>query len=435
MSASNEIYDIVVTGHDDEIKFIKRLVDSLRQANFTVWYPEKSYYSDRVSQAILGCKVYVPVLSELWAEDKLFNDELALAYISNSAIFPVGLKSFPEISNKLDGGSKLILARINWTILENISEYEKCANNLIKSIRQQLESINAREISEDIGISGYIETHGLVINTQFSHNSNEDNEDEPEDLGNTTPTKSKEKSPPKTPKALDFWDRHFKNRSEVQWTEFKDKFHQDYDNKILELFHEKEQKLFKNLMYRDIFNLNKTIQRGVYDRFCNKNPQADPHCFYNRLQEYVIAHMSLRKVFNMNSTLRITTIQNLGQFSFPAIVQGLTEMLKDDDPNIRAVAAIALAKSGKNRSDTVDKLVGLLEDEDRLVRESSLLSLGYLKAVKAVDHVVNRWRNDPISTVREAASLALKRMNIEEAQKCIKVTEVLSQEMSALKPQ
>ena len=35
-----------------------------------------------------------------------------------------------------------------------------------------------------------------------------------------------------------------------------------------------------------------------------------------------------------------------GNFSFPAVVQGLTNMLKDTDPNIRAVATIALAKSG-----------------------------------------------------------------------------------------
>ena len=46
---------------------------------------------------------------------------------------------------------------------------------------------------------------------------------------------------------------------------------------------------------------------------------------------------------------------------------------------------------GKDRRDTVDKLVGLLEDEDRLVRESALLSLGSLKATRAVSHVVDRW--------------------------------------------
>ena len=43
-------------------------------------------------------------------------------------------------------------------------------------------------------------------------------------------------------------------------------------------------------------------------------------------------------------------------------------------------------------------------------------------------------RNDPISTVREAAELALSKIDVPEAQRCIKVTQILSTEMSALKP-
>ena len=47
--------------------------------------------------------------------------------------------------------------------------------------------------------------------------------------------------------------------------------------------------------------------------------------------------------------------------------------------------------AGKAHKDTVPRLVELLEDEDRLVRESACLSLGYLKSSKAVDHIVDRW--------------------------------------------
>ena len=36
-----------------------------------------------------------------------------------------------------------------------------------------------------------------------------------------------------------------------------------------------------------------------------------------------------------------------GKFTFPTIVTGLAELLRDDDANIRAVAAIALAHAGK----------------------------------------------------------------------------------------
>ena len=37
-----------------------------------------------------------------------------------------------------------------------------------------------------------------------------------------------------------------------------------------------------------------------------------------------------------------------GKFTFPAIVSGLAELLSDDDANIRAVAAIALAHAGES---------------------------------------------------------------------------------------
>ena len=44
-------------------------------------------------------------------------------------------------------------------------------------------------------------------------------------------------------------------------------------------------------------------------------------------------------------------------------------------------------------------------------------------------------RNDPISSVRQAAEIALGKMkNVEEARQCIKVTQILSDEMSLLKP-
>lgn len=82
----------------------------------------------------------------------------------------------------------------------------------------------------------------------------------------------------------------------------------------------------------------------------------------------------------------------------------------------------------------MEKIIGMLEDDDRLVRESGCLALGYLKAGgKSELAVADRWRNDPIKSVREAAELALKRMGGDLAKKCIHITDVLSGEMQFLK--
>ena len=50
-------------------------------------------------------QIYIAILSESSADDKQLNDELALAYISNSGIFPIGLSAFRDLSKKLSGGT------------------------------------------------------------------------------------------------------------------------------------------------------------------------------------------------------------------------------------------------------------------------------------------------------------------------------------------
>lgn len=66
-------------------------------------------------------------------------------------------------------------------------------------------------------------------------------------------------------------------------------------------------------------------------------------------------------------------------------------LLEDEDPNVRAVAAISLGRTGCTDAKVVDKLIGLLKDSDRIVRQSACLSLGAMKAVKAIPHIGNIW--------------------------------------------
>merc|ERR1711936_1067119 len=145
---------------------------------------------------------------------------------------------------------------------------------------------------------------------------------------------------------------------QVPRVSFQNMFLKDYGEKIDETFNElseekQERKtMIINIIRKDIFKDKEIVTRSTYNKFC---PDQEPHSFFTRLQEYILAYISLRNVISMDSSLRISTIQSLGQYSFPAIVKGLSDMLQDDDPNIRAVAAIALAKAGKDKASTVDK--------------------------------------------------------------------------------
>ena len=67
------------------------------------------------------------------------------------------------------------------------------------------------------------------------------------------------------------------------------------------------------------------------------------------------------------------------------------DLLTDADNNVRAVAAISLARTGANNPTVVKRLMKTLDDKDRLVRESGCLALGHLKAEAAVTKIVHLW--------------------------------------------
>ena len=73
------------------------------------------------------------------------------------------------------------------------------------------------------------------------------------------------------------------------------------------------------------------------------------------------------------------------------MVEALLQLMTDPDPNVRAVAAISLGRTGRSEEQIIDELIKLLDDKDRIVRQSACLSLGTLKAVKAVPAIGNIW--------------------------------------------
>lgn len=429
--------DVMISYNKKDLEFTCKLAEKFREQGWVVWFAdpkmEHRLMLNQKGEAILSCKVFVTVITDVSAKDVQCQDELALAYISNSSIFPVSLKKYRDISPSLDGGMKLMLAKINWTFFFKEELFVENMPALLaamgKEIKEKTE--DNTNMSGPQNDSNTILFHGMNINVH--DNWNADSEDESEEE-TSSPQSGRAQKSEGSSLSYDFWDRVFADKSEVTWVDFKKKFEAEYKDKIIKTYTEEEFKLFVNLIYKDIFMLNKSMKRTAYDQFCEGNPDADPHRFYHRLAQYAKGYHAMREVFNMDSTLRLITIQKLGEFCFPAVINGLTDMLKDEDPNIRAIATIALAKSGRAQKTTVEKIIGMLEDDDRLVRESGCLALGYLKAGgKSELAVADRWRNDPIKSVREAAELALKRMGGDLAKKCIHITDVLSGEMQFLK--
>ena len=74
-----------------------------------------------------------------------------------------------------------------------------------------------------------------------------------------------------------------------------------------------------------------------------------------------------------------------------AVIEALLRLLEDPDPNIRAVAAISLGRTGVQEDNVIESLISLLKDSDRIVRQSACLSLGTLKSTKAIPHISHIW--------------------------------------------
>lgn len=206
--------------------------------------------------------------------------------------------------------SKLILAKINWCFVLKPEEHEKNIHNLIQCIKLELDRLRSNPDipTKPAGIS----THGF----SFSLMHGLDLGDKDGYEGSINPSTQRAALEPGNTET--FWDRHFSGKKSVEWVVFQDKFLSDYGNVIEEEFKEKaeERKTFiMNLMYRDVFQQALIIDRSLYDEFCLHH-EPGPDQFFNCLQNFLMAYVSLREVFSMDSSLRISTIQSLGERIF-----------------------------------------------------------------------------------------------------------------------
>ena len=68
-------------------------------------------------------------------------------------------------------------------------------------------------------------------------------------------------------------------------------------------------------------------------------------------------------------------LESLGKVKVEEAVPQLIELLKDQNPEIRWVAVVALGKIGRGSADAAAALRGSLQDSDAEVREAAIWSL------------------------------------------------------------
>ena len=118
--------------------------------------------------------------------------------------------------------------------------------------------------------------------------------------------------------------------------------------------------------------------------------------------------------------VRFYASEALGKLKSEVALKSLIRLLSDDDPDVCSAAAIALGQIGLPNA--AGPLIDQLEHSDRFVRAGAVWALGNLKAVEAVRPLIHMMRNDSISDVREAATVALCKIGGPEAQRALNRT-------------
>ncbi|ELU15118.1 hypothetical protein CAPTEDRAFT_228584 [Capitella teleta] len=412
--------DVMISYSHADKPIMLKLRDGLEQHGISVWVDLTGLtagvdFLSTIGQAIIESKMFISLLSENTIKSRYCQDELALAYISNKAIFPVALSEPDSLFPLMDTGMKLQLARFSWNLFLDDEQFEDNLKSLVEKMKGGMEAKG-----EDSSLPGRESTAAdkgkTAINKKLQTQMSFDRKLTV--LGDVTESK-------------DFWSKHWGERNSVLWKDFENAIAKDYQKSLETVFTKADRDWLMGIIRRELeVDETDAVFHDSYTNFCTIDDVFQP--FWSCIQLQAVESYTMKEVFNMESSVRVQAIENLGKFRSEAVIDALKDLLVDKDNNVRSVAAISLARTGANDDSIIRSLIKCLDEKDRLVRESACLALGHLRSEKAVPKLVHLWRNDFISHVREAAQIALGQIGGEEASKAMHITKVLSDEIRML---
>lgn len=411
-------FDVAISATSEDGALAEFIKGKLEGASLSVYYkPCKAESEAKIlGKVLVDTKCLVSVVSEASAKLNHLSDHVSLAYISNKPILVASVLPKRDILKNFEFGMKLTLENLYWTVFESEAEREDNGRQFVQLMQEQLSKPATEATLETVTVSevsgGGTARRRARINTKLRSQGSGSFE---ETVDTTKDT---------------FFDRNFPGETEVPWFKFQQAFLSDYETQLTGLFDEEKVPWLLDMLKTDVFAGAERISRDHFMTIRGDSP--DKNAFWRVVSQIAVEKFNMQEVFNMRSTVRLTAIEKLSQFQNPAVVDALIQLLNDEDPNVRAVAAVSLGRTGNASDYIVDHLIQLLSDKDRIVRQGACLSLGHLKAEKAVPSIGFVWRNDFISVVRSAARTALELMGNESAKQLLNVTKILEEEIKDL---
>lgn len=400
--------DVVITSAPGQAELATFLKGKMETEKLTVYCNTEleAAATRRVAKALVDCKVFVFVVGKESAASTLAADAVALAYISNTPMLIAANDDRAAVLAKMNFGMKLTLQKMDWHIFPS--------DNLDSTLPTFMGELKSSLSGEDVKNTTEQDTSAATNRRQlYAHSKQKSNYEKVDEHGN-------------------FWDRNFGSEESVAWFKFQQAFLSEYETNISESFNDSQVHWLLDMLRDEVFEASET-QTATKERFLEVRGESEHKGhFWKVVSEIATEKYSMNEVFNMESTVRLTAVENLGKFQSPAVVDALLKLLDDPDPNIRAIAAISLGRTGTKEKKVINRLLTLLDDKDRICRQSACLSLGHIKAEEGVPKISHIWRNDFISTVREAAKTALEQIGGPDAERILRVTNILQEEIAQL---
>ena len=401
-------YDVMISYSHQDMDLMRFVLKSLRDRGLAVWVDQEGLkagvdFLSKIGQAIVDSTCFLQILTPASVVSKYCRDELSLAYISNKSIHVLCNADKDDLFEKMDFGQKLTLApyKSGFVDVSGLRLRKTQMDYMCDQIKSKIQKAKDTEEQKD---------------ARFLHTREKQ-------------LKSNDMSPEK------FWEKYFGNKETLTWEQFIQTFIQHFGSVLQKTVPKEEQEWLLTVFEKEICDEDKYGQVSLTDliQFCQSGTTTT-HCVWESVERYAREQIAIKGVLTIDSSVRLDAIENLGKFKSPAVQEALLDLLKDPDPNVRSVAALSVARVSLEGDELkiATRVARLLKDRDRLVRESACVALGRMKAQNKVSDLVNVWRNDVISVVRDAAYLALELIGGEEAAEAIYVTNVLSEEIKAI---
>ncbi|CAG2244437.1 unnamed protein product [Mytilus edulis] len=375
--------DVIISYDPEDRNYVIKIRDKLKEAGIDVWVETYDLGGganvfSKVGQAVVDAKIFFYLISTDSVKSKLCQDQLALAYVSKKSILPVAIDDEDDVSKIMDNGMRLQLAGFEWSFLDR-EIIEDGLPSLVARIKDMLADYDS---SNRDGKAYRTNTFGAVAN--------------------------------------------------MSWERFKAKLLEDFKLDFEQTFGEEDTEWLLAILHRELMVEHaENVSFENFIAFCTIDEKVLP--VWSRIQEQARESYAMREVFDMDSSVRVDAIENLGKFKSLTVIGALRDLLTDKDANVQAVAIISLARTNSTDIETIVALRKCLRMKDRVVREAACLALGHLGVEAVIEELVNLWRNDIISNVREAALVALNKIGGPKANEAIRVTEVLEKEIRSMK--